>query len=192
MGFYEENANHIFEEIKNKFPEFQEIYEKHGSLEVVNYAHQYIDAYLEKSKLFEKASCKGLGCSFCCHSVIYGSEIEMDYIKHNIKLLKIKPNKRRSKLQNSVKDESKLKWVDKACPYLTDDKKCSIYEFRPIVCRTHNSTENPDNCNKEDENGYEKQLTIGELRMIVTEAVTVILNLLTSDTIKLKPIHKVF
>jgi Fe-S-cluster containining protein len=47
-------------------------------------------------------------------------------------------------------------WIDsnRPCPFLKDDA-CSIYEFRPMVCRTHMSFEatnelcRPDNPNKD-------------------------------------------
>ena len=60
------------------------------------------------------------GCNHCCqYDEIVVSEIEVEYIKNNIKINEeIKPQHR------------------KACPFL---KKgiCSIYPYRPFLCRRH-------------------------------------------------------
>lgn len=59
------------------------------------------------------------GCNHCCHYEIAISGIEIEYIKRNIKVKgKIKP-------QHS-----------KACPFLKNGI-CSIYRYRPFLCRRH-------------------------------------------------------
>ena len=165
--------------------------DNYGKLEVVKHAHTYIDKILNSTDLFEKASCNN-SCSFCCHSKIFMSLIESEYIKFVIKELNIKPNKKRSKIQNST-NEDKIKWINKACPYLLDENSkgirlCSIYEFRPIVCRTHNSLEESKYCNKEE---FPNRF-INEGRLIKTEAVTLALCLLLSDNLELTPINKIY
>ena len=59
------------------------------------------------------------GCNYCCHYEIAVSSVEVEYIKKNVNMKgKIKPER------------------SKACPFL---KKgiCSIYPYRPFLCRRH-------------------------------------------------------
>ncbi|HEY6143725.1 MAG TPA: YkgJ family cysteine cluster protein [Flavobacterium sp.] len=90
-------------------------------------------------------------CSFCCHDTIMMGKVEAEYIQNVINEKGIVPNKHRVSQQNNG---SKIKWMDKACPLLLDENEkgerlCSIYEDRPLICMTHNSTEDPQGCNKE-------------------------------------------
>jgi Fe-S-cluster containining protein len=119
--------------------------------------------------------------------------LEAEYVKFMIKNKNIKGNKKRMKLQSNP---ANIKWIDKACPYLLDENKdgqrlCSIYEFRPMVCRTHNSAEDPKFCNK----GEFPDRTIQEGRIIQMEAITIALMLLSGelenkDIPDMIPIHK--
>jgi len=59
------------------------------------------------------------GCNHCCHYEITISVLETEYIKRNIKDSKISKNL----TQNS-------------CPFLKQGI-CSIYEYRPYLCRRH-------------------------------------------------------
>ncbi len=92
-------------------------------------------------------------CSFCCHDRIDMGKVEAEYIKSVVKAKNIVPNKDRIQKQNS---NTTVKWMDKACPLLLDENEkgqrlCSIYEDRPLVCRTHNSTMDPKECNREND-----------------------------------------
>lgn len=59
------------------------------------------------------------GCNHCCHYEIAITDLEVEYIKSKIKIKK-----------------SNLNPFAKSCPFL---KKgiCSIYEYRPFICRRH-------------------------------------------------------
>ncbi len=142
---------------------------------------------LKKQKLFETATCNK-GCSFCCHDTIYGSQIEIEVIKSILKELKIKPDRKRSKIQNS-KTADKLTWAEKACVYLSDEGKCRIYQYRPIVCRTHNNVGPMEDCNKE----FDPIKSVQEGRIIEVEAMSIALMLLSVELTgkELVPIHKV-
>ncbi len=191
--FYDQNMPAVFEEAKKLVPHFQEILTKHGQDGLVQYVYDYVDEILKRGGLHEIATCGKTGaCSFCCHSTILMSRFEKEYIRKIVKLNGIKPNKERNKLQNN-KPEAELKWVDRACPFLssTDGKgNCSIYEIRPLVCRTHNSLEDPNKCMKEDD----PTVNISEGRIIQAEACLIALNLLSGNGMEfpdLVPIHKV-
>ncbi|OQY27919.1 MAG: hypothetical protein B6244_09220 [Candidatus Cloacimonetes bacterium 4572_55] len=66
------------------------------------------------------------GCSYCCHNVIGVWPVEAFFLQHHIRqatedhLSLIKKNLRTSTY----------------CPLLIDDK-CSLYAYRPVICRTH-------------------------------------------------------
>ena len=73
--------------------------------------------------------CKA-GCSFCCEAGDYPlSQLELEYLMQGyIKL----DNETKKKVQTNFKSMVK----GGKCPFLID-KKCSVYQYRPIICRVH-------------------------------------------------------
>jgi uncharacterized protein len=59
------------------------------------------------------------GCNHCCHYEIGIKDLEVEYIKSKVKTKKIKTDT-----------------VAQACPFLKKGL-CSIYEYRPFICRRH-------------------------------------------------------
>lgn len=76
----------------------------------------------------EFVACKK-GCSDCCHQSIEMSNLEAEYIaqKTGISPVNLTQPPRRDPLSFSGKTP---------CPFLKQGA-CSIYEFRPIICRLH-------------------------------------------------------
>ena len=74
--------------------------------------------------------CCKVGCSYCCEKGDYPlSDIELRYImKGYIEL----DNTTKQAVQKNIKNMKQ----GESCPFLLD-KKCSIYPFRPIICRVH-------------------------------------------------------
>ena len=71
-----------------------------------------------------------LGCSSCCETGDYPlSAIELEYLMQGFMKLK---NQDKVTVQNNFKNMKK----GKACPFLIH-KKCSVYFYRPIICRVH-------------------------------------------------------
>lgn len=71
-----------------------------------------------------------LGCSSCCEAGDYPlSQLELEYLMQGYAKLS---DKDKITVQNNIKNIVK----GGACPFLID-KKCSVYPFRPIVCRVH-------------------------------------------------------
>ena len=69
-------------------------------------------------------------CSHCCEKGDYPlSEIELKYVMQGFISLE---NNIKIQIQNNFKNLQK----GEACPFLIN-KKCSIYPFRPIICRVH-------------------------------------------------------
>ena len=90
-----------------------------------------LDAKLQKYALAHRENiCCTKGCSDCCEQGDYPlSEIELKYLIKGFLLL----------TNNTVKViQSNIKKMKKggACPFLIN-KECSIYDYRPIICRAH-------------------------------------------------------
>lgn len=104
-----------------------------------------LDKYFEQQKPY--ICCKA-GCSYCCEKGQYPmTEIELAYLMLGFKLLPYE-------LQIQVRDNFEALKQDYAnykklleenpeqepymykCPFLIDGK-CSVYDFRAIICRTH-------------------------------------------------------
>ena len=76
----------------------------------------------EISKSFQHLTpCKSK-CSHCCNIRVDVSDLEMLNIKKNAK--------------KQIKKAATGRVVGEPCPFLIDES-CSIYEFRPFVCRRH-------------------------------------------------------
>lgn len=146
--------------IDSKAQEIKEHYKLHGTEKTIAWIHDTISLYYENEKAKKEMTCSK-GCSFCCHDLIIIHPDEYNYIYKLAKKHKIKTNKKVSKLFNSTKKEQ-LKWHHKRCPFLTDNDVCSIYEFRPMICRTHNSSDKKELCFNPDKNIPHKQIYINE------------------------------
>lgn len=88
----------------------------------------------EKLRLyFEKHAehiCCIEGCSSCCEKGDYPlSQIELEYLMQGFVAL---DNETKQKIQKNVQNMEK----GGACPFLVN-KMCSVYPYRPIVCRVH-------------------------------------------------------
>jgi hypothetical protein len=95
------------------------------------------------------------GCNHCCHYEIAVSEIEVEYIKRNVKMKgEIKPQR------------------SKACPFLKKSV-CSIYPYRPFLCRRHLSLADSERwCEQDICNEYDfPQVTFSEVDRCYTNIV---------------------
>ncbi|AXX95692.1 YkgJ family cysteine cluster protein [Arcobacter ellisii] len=96
----------------------------------------YTYADLVNTSIDEITVCQK-GCSHCCKIPVDVSELEIKYIERNTEY----------KRQNIEKINT-----NDYCPFLNQDKGiCSIYQFRPLVCRTFFTFDNPKYCENKDE-----------------------------------------
>lgn len=96
-------------------------------LELINKLDLQLKEFFEAQADYIK--CKE-GCSFCCENGDYPiSEIELRFLMLGY-----------AQLDNSVKKQvqKNIAQIKKgeACPFLVQ-KKCSLYFYRPIICRVH-------------------------------------------------------
>ena len=104
----------------------------------LNTVNSVLEGYFEEQK--EYICCKK-GCSYCCEKGQYPfSEVEFDYIMLGFfKLSKdeqIKVLARVKKIKEEFEKAEDKKAFMYRCPFLNDEKECSIYDFRGIICRT--------------------------------------------------------
>lgn len=168
--FHIKHQDEIRKLIDNTIPTLIQVKKTHEGEGAYLFARSAIDAALEKGELFKKASCS-MSCSFCCHDKIYVSQDEGDYIKKVIKEKNITPDADR--INKQKRNNPNIKFADKACPLLSPENEqgqrlCSIYEDRPMICRTHNSTESPEFCDREKYPGR----FVNELKIVAVEALT--------------------
>ena len=79
---------------------------------------------------YDQFVCCRAGCSACCEKGDYPlSNIELEYLMKGYVLLSA---------DKKIQVQQNLKSMEKGgkCPFLIE-KKCSVYEYRPIVCRVH-------------------------------------------------------
>ena len=86
-----------------------------------------LDAYFKDQAEF---ICCKKGCSACCEKGDYPiSELELHYVMQGFQVL---DNEMKSIVQKNFKNIKK----GEQCPFLINSC-CSIYNYRPIICRVH-------------------------------------------------------
>lgn len=113
-----------------------EIYKLHNQLRQANQIDQH-------------TSC-GRGCNFCCHDEIMMSQLEAEHFKAKaLPVAKINTKHLKKQVAATGDFDNQLKFVERACPMLLPNGDCSVYDQRPLICRTHNSNDEPILCKHE-------------------------------------------
>lgn len=121
-------------------------------------------AYARLLELVERASkiiqpstpCKK-GCSYCCYMAVGISEQEAEIIaKHTGRpmrsglTLKAFVNEQNIRTFSEYQERVVSRHRGVRCTFLGDEGECTIYEVRPLACRTNfNLSDTPDVCNLE-------------------------------------------
>lgn len=96
-----------------------------------------------------KVSCTK-GCSACCHFEVEVTNYEAEILAGLAQTTR--PIDRASMKNQSLRKIQDKLWlkgihdVSNRCVFLGDDRACSIYESRPVMCRRHSVTSPPVNC----------------------------------------------
>ena len=97
-----------------------------------------LDEFVNKlhEEVFQKIDC--LACANCCRGL--GPRLSEQDIRRLSKFLKIKPKEFED---NYLRIDEENDWVFKEmpCPFLMDDNKCFVYEYRPKACRDYPHTD---------------------------------------------------
>lgn len=73
------------------------------------------------------------GCSYCCRKGDYPiSKIEYEYLMEGFDRL---DNKLKAQIKENIKKTKQENQESYTCPFLIDNS-CSLYNYRPLVCRT--------------------------------------------------------
>jgi len=112
----------------------------------VKQIHEAIDEALVAGQkgLQEKISCKK-GCSNCCHLNIVVTDDEAEVLAPLYDGTQNEKLKRQAAVTDDLKYPSILGYEDAACVFLKDNA-CSVYENRPMACRTYYVVSNPEDC----------------------------------------------
>ena len=133
-NFFEDNWEALEKLALKILPYFNNIKGKIPALDILKMFYANIDKVQKHVNFADLTQCNKQNCSFCCHDTIMGTEFEMKALGDYVKESKIEVNQHN--LQKQLSGES-LTFAEKACPLLKNGR-CSIYEVRPFVCRTHN------------------------------------------------------
>ncbi len=120
-------------EINIKYAELEN-YIKHTQAHesmIMKRAYEFVDWYVQTVQLAESSVCRK-GCSHCCHNPTTVLDIEARYISNRTGIPL-------SAVANASIDKSG------PCVFLKHNQ-CSVYKYRPMVCRTFFAFDDPSEC----------------------------------------------
>ncbi len=128
-------------------------------------SHDYIESYMSQimeNDVVKKSLACGNGCSACCHTQVSINSDEAELLSQlvidgnahiDLKKLYIQGN-----VENDPAKWFQLPYTLRGCVFLDEKGSCTIYENRPIVCRTNNVLGEASQCDTRD--GVEKPLRL--------------------------------
>lgn len=78
------------------------------------------------------------GCSACCNIPVFVTRLEASYIERNTNV----------RMTTGVR--SSITKGTGPCPLLSESGSCSVYQFRPFVCRAYAAFDDPQLCAQQD------------------------------------------
>ena len=118
---------------------FRDAAEKHP-ISLANETHAAIDAAIQQDQAKDASSAGircGKGCSHCCHEPVeiwpHEAALLVEVMRKAGREFDLARLERQSRY--SVETWRQQERTDKACGFLGEDGACTVYEFRPNVCR---------------------------------------------------------
>lgn len=99
----------------------------------VEIIHKLIDEEMEDAR--REATCRK-GCTACCYLNVDITNDEARVLKRLLKPGDEKKLRKQAKVKNTEEHPYQLSYEDAKCVFLKDGE-CSVYDKRPISCRTH-------------------------------------------------------
>lgn len=96
-------------------------------------ADAFLDAY--QARVRDRLRCRGIGCTGCCSGPIPVTDAEWTRIRPEVTWAQ----RNAARLVDPQDPAAR-------CPLLDGKGRCTVYDVRPIVCRTFNSTAMPYRC----------------------------------------------
>ena len=101
-----------------------------AKINYIEFLKEFDERLEEYFNSFGDDICCKCGCSDCCEKGDYPlSDIELEYLMHGY--MNLEPE-----VKIQIQDNIKKMEKGGICPFLIN-KCCSIYQYRPIVCRVH-------------------------------------------------------
>ena len=145
--------------------------------QLVYAVHQIIDSIQHQLDFKSQTACAKHNCSFCCHSEIYISETEAEYIKNNAQYTLDAAAQDRLLKQRLTESYKNLTFAEKACVFLKEGK-CQVYNFRPVLCRNHAASldTDPETCHQQNLD-QTAGVVINQPRVVLMEALNMYLTM---------------
>lgn len=142
-----------------------------GMLPVLRDRQVSVDEAITHLKEDRVTTCDTCTAPGCCYQKTLGQLSEAVLIANYLKKEKLDTKELRKKLREvgmKMENTSRQKWFEQAipCVFLTEDKRCSIYEIRPMQCRTYFVVSPQENCQPPESKGI---LQVDLRRMMFTE-----------------------
>jgi Fe-S-cluster containining protein len=107
------------------------------------------------------------GCGACCHLEVEITEDDAKLLAQTVQAKKLKIDFARleSQARRQKGDEAwkKRSVIENRCVFLDEANCCSVYEFRPMICRKHAVVSSPSECMSVDGHPVPRVIPINEI-----------------------------
>lgn len=136
-------------------------------LAVLDNAHNFASGFNDEKKFYACSE----GCHFCCHQRVGSTAIEIVYIATYLKEMRTEEDRARivRKLEETIKARPTAEPTHHRCPFLSGMGNCTIYDVRPLACRSVTS-DRSEPCREHLESGSEAPKVADQRRYIGHQA----------------------
>lgn len=133
----------LYKSLEKQIDIYKELKRKFKAAERANLIHKLLDAMIEwtLAKHPQETTCRK-GCAYCCYM-----NVDVTWDEAQLLLETKEPDWSRATTQLAGHDN--IKYDERACVYLNDDRSCGVYDQRPMACRKYLVISDPELCNIE-------------------------------------------